>query len=331
MGLMTLDLRGPRIRVVGCGGAGTNTVHRLVSSGLRNTRTVAVNTDRDHLARATCDRRVLLADGAVRSTGGRPDFGKRLATMHERDVRQAVCGGDLTFVIAGLGGGTGTGIAPLVARWAHSSGATAVGLVTMPFRSERNRREVALRGLGWLRDACDSIVVLDNDRLLDRVPHLPVEQAFAVMDQLIGSAIKGITEAVFEPSLIHLDFPVLREILREGGTATILSGEGDVRDPDRVAATTLDNPLLDVSTSGATGAIVNILSGPSVRLQSVHRVVDGVTREIRRDARVAFGLRTHPEFEGALRVTAILTGIDSPFSSPSVDGTPIPSDLPFVG
>src|SRR3970040_796713 len=133
MGPTDLDHSGPRIRVVGCGGAGTNSVHRLASSGIRGVRTVAVNTDREHLGRATCDQRGLLEDGAVRGTGGRPEIGARLAQHDERDVRAAASGGDLTFIIAGLGGGTGTGVAPLVANWAPLSGAVVVRPATIAF------------------------------------------------------------------------------------------------------------------------------------------------------------------------------------------------------
>ena len=312
------DIRRPRIHVIGCGGAGTNTVHRLASSGLKGARTVAVNTDREHLWRTTCDHRVLLGDGAIHSTGGRPEMGERLAARHERDVRSAACGGDLTFVIAGLGGGVGTGVAPLVARWARASGATVVGLATMPFRAERNRQEVARRSLPSMRDACNSLIVMDNERLADRVPDLPFEQAFAVMDHVMGEIVRGLADAICEPSLIQLDFPDLREVLREGGMSTLLFGEGDARYPESVVDATLDNSLLDVDTKGATGAVIHVTAGPSLPLRAVHGIVDGLTRGIPRDARVAFGVRTNPEFEGSLRVMTILTGVRG--RSPALDG-----------
>jgi cell division protein FtsZ len=280
-----------------------------VSAGLKGARTVAVNTDRDHLARTSCDARLLLGDGAIRSTGGRPEVGERLVARHEKDVRTFVSGGDLTFVIAGLGGGAGTGIAPIVAQWARMSGALVVGVATTPFRAERNRQDVARQGVHALREACNSLIVLDNDRLLARVPDLPLDQAFAVMDHLIGEVIRGISGALLEPSLIHLDFPDLREILAEGGTSTLLFGEGDGRDPDSVVAAALRNSLLDADLSGASGAIIHVTSGPDVSLRSVHHLVDGLTEHIRPAARVAFGIRTDPEFEGALRVMTVLTGV----------------------
>ncbi len=194
---------------------------------------------------------MLLGDGAVRGTGGRPEIGARLAAFHEKEVRAAACGGDLTFVIAGLGGGTGTGLAPLVANWARIAGSVVVGVATMPFRAELHRQDAARRGLEALRESCSSLIILDNDRLLKRVPDLPVEQAFAVMDHMVGEVIRGLVGAVNERSLIQLDFPDLTEILREGGTSTILFGEGDVYAPDTVVASALKNALLDADSAGA--------------------------------------------------------------------------------
>ena len=311
MGTTSFDLHGPRILVVGCGGAGTNSVHRLTTAGVRGVRTVAVNTDRDHLSRTSCDHRVLLGDGAVRGTGGRPEIGARLAAFHEKEVRAAACGGDLTFVIAGLGGGTGTGLAPLVANWARIAGAVVVGVATMPFRAELHRQDAARRGLEALRESCSSLIVLDNDRLAKRVPDLPVEQAFAVMDHMVGEVIRGLANAVNERSLIQLDFPDLREILREGGPSTILFGEGDMYAPETLVASAMKNALLDADYRNARGAILQLSSAPNVRLGAVDDIVEGVRREIRSDARIAFGLRTDPEFEGSIRMMAVVTGVSS--------------------
>ena len=322
----TFDIRRPRIHVVGCGGAGTNSVHRLVRSGLKGARTVAVNSDADHLNRSSCDARVLLGDGAIHSTGGRPEIGARLAVRHEKEARAAVCGGDLTFVIAGLGGGVGTGVAPVVARWSRQSGALVVGLATTPFRAERNRQDIANRGVQAFREACNSLIVLDNERLLARVPDLPIDQAFAVMDHVVGEVIRGISEALLEPSLVQLDFPDLREILQQGGMSTLLFGEGDARDPEGVVDAALANSLLDADYADSGGAIIHVTSGTDLPLRSVHRVVDGVTERIRPGARVAFGLRTDREFEGSIRVMTILTGVRARNSNREVgarDGVPI--------
>ncbi len=313
MGTTEFELGRPRIRVVGCGGAGTNSVHRLASGGVRGVQTVAVNTDREHLGRTTCDRRVLLGDGAVRGTGGRPEIGARLAQMHEKDVRAAAAGGDLTFVIAGLGGGTGTGLAPLVANWARLSGSIVVGLATMPFHAEAHRLDAARRGLDAFRVSCNSLDILENDRLLARVPDLPVEQAFAVMDHMVGEVIRGLTDAVNERCLIQLDLPDLKGILREGGVSTILFGEGDVRAPETVVGSAVKNSLLESDLRAANGAIIHMTAGTGVPLRAVDAVVEGLRKAIHRDARIVFGVRTNPEFDGALRVMAILTGVHTRF------------------
>lgn len=312
------DVRRPRIRVVGCGGAGTNAVHRLMSWGLEGPRTVVVNTDAAHLNRAECHHRVLVGDGAIHSTGGRPEVGLRLVARHEKDVRPAVTGGDLTFIVAGFGGGLGTGAAPLLASWARASGAVVVGLATTPFRAERSRHAAARKGLDAMRAACNSLVVLENDRLASRLPDLPVEQAFAVMDHLMGELIRGLADALHAPALIQIDFPDLREVLREGGTSTLLFGEGDVRDPEGVVEKAWGNAFLDADASDAKGAVIHVTSGPSLSLGAVDRVVGGFTRGIRPGARVAFGVRTAPEFEGSMRVMTVLTGVgDRAGSSPA--------------
>lgn len=293
--------------------------------GVKGVRTVAVNTDREHLWRASCDDRVLLGDGAVRGTGGRPEIGARLAGLHEKELRAAASGGDLTFVITGLGGGTGTGVAPIVANWARQSGAIVVGLATMPFRAESHRQAAAQRGLEAMRAACNSLVVLENDRLLQRVPDLPVEQAFAVLDHMLGEVIRGLSSAVNERSLIQLDFPDLREVLREGGLSALLFGEGDPYQPDAVVENVLRNSLFDADTEAASGAIVHMTAGPGVPLRTVDHVVEGLRKRIHRHARTVFGVRTDPEFEGSMRVMTLLTGVHArPQPPPSEPDTGVP-------
>lgn len=322
MGTTEHGSEGPRIRVVGCGGAGTNSVHRLAASGVRGVRTVAVNTDREHLGRTTCDERILIGDGAVRGTGGRPEIGARLAAMHEREVRAAATGGDLTFVIAGLGGGTGTGIAPLAANWARMSGAVVVGIATMPFRAEAHRLDAAKRGLEAMRAACSTLIILENDRLVARVPDLPVEEAFAVMDHTVGEVIRGITGAVNERSLIQLDFLDVREILRDGGVASILFGEGDLYAPESVVEAALRNSLLFADLSTAAGAIVQVSADPGLPLRIVDAVTERLRREVPHGARLVFGVRTSREFEGSLRVMAVMTGVRTRLLSPEVRAAP---------
>ena len=308
----------PRVLVVGCGGAGGNSVHRLHRMGVHGARTMVVNTDAVHLDSITADRKLLIGGGVTRGmgAGGRPEIGERCAEIAESDLRNQIGDADLTFITVGLGGGTGTGVAPLVADLAQAAGSVVITLATTPFKAERGRMMNARAGIQRLRTSSDSLIVLDNNRLLDLVPNLPVEQAFAVMDHLIGEVIKGITESITLPSLINLDFSDVRTILQGGGMSTVFYGENSENDVKRVVADTLDNPLLDVDHRGANGALIHISGGPGLRLRTANEVVEGLTAAMRPDANVIFGVRVDRKYEGILRVLAIMTGVHSPI----VDG-----------
>ena len=304
----------PRVLVIGCGGAGGNSVHRLHRIGIHGARTVVVNTDAVHLDSIQADRKILIGGGVTRGmgAGGRPDVGERCAELAEQELRNQIGDSDLTFITVGLGGGTGTGIAPFLAELAQAAGSVVIALATTPFRAERGRVNNARAGIQRLQSCSDSLIVLDNNRLLDLVPNLPVEQAFAVMDHSISEVVKGITESITLPSLINLDFSDVRTILQAGGMSTVFYGENSEDDVDRVVSDTLDNPLLDVDYHGANGALIHISAGPGLRLKTANAVVEGLTAGIRPDANVIFGVRVDRKYEGILRVLAIMTGVRSP-------------------
>ncbi|HLB68779.1 MAG TPA: cell division protein FtsZ, partial [Thermoplasmata archaeon] len=205
----------PRVLVVGCGGAGGNSIHRLHRIGVHGAKTLVVNTDAVHLDSIECDRKLLIGAGVTRGmgAGGRPEVGERCAELATDELRNHLADADLTFITLGLGGGTGTGVAPHVAELATAAGSVVLVLATTPFRAERGRMRNALAGIQRLTATSDAVIVLDNNRLLDLVPTLPVEQAFAVMDHLISEVVKGITESITVPSLINLDFNDVRAIL----------------------------------------------------------------------------------------------------------------------
>jgi len=244
--------------------------------------------------------------------GGRPEIGERCAEISEQELRNQIGDADLTFITVGLGGGTGTGVAPHVAELAQAAGSVVISLATTPFRAERGRMANARSGIQRLRDRTDSLILLDNNRLLDLVPNLPVEQAFAVMDHLIGEVVKGITESITVPSLINLDFSDVRTILQSGGTSTVFYGENEDHDPGRLVRDTLDNPLLEVDYRGANGALIHISAGPGLPLRTAHEVVEGLTAAMRPDANVIFGVRVDRKYSGILRVLVIMTGVRSP-------------------
>jgi len=338
-GLEDFVFRKPRIQVIGCGGAGCNSVNRLVQIGIKDAETLVVNTDKVHLDRVQVENKFLLGGGITRGygTGGNPEIAERAAQLQDKELRALVGGADLTFVTVGLGGGTGTGVAPHIARLARDSGSTVVALATTPFKVEKGRQRVAMAGLEKLREATDSLIILDNNRLVEIVPQLPVEQAFAVMDQLISEVIKNVTEMINLPGLINLDFADVRAVFEGGGMSTVLYGENSIHDADKVVAETLNNPLLDVDCSAARGALIHISSGPRLRLGTAYEVIDGLTRQLPEDAMVKFGVRFDPDLEGVIKVMCIMTGLQLPATlrpshdivrvkGPNGDGVPPPPD-----
>jgi cell division protein FtsZ len=303
----------PKMLVVGCGGAGNNSVNRLQRIGVWGAETVAINTDRAHLERVHADKRLLIGSKKTKGqgAGGFPEVGEYCAEEARAELEQILSGADIVFITAGMGGGTGTGSAPVVAEVAKELGAVVVSMVTVPFTVEgKDRRQKAFIGLEKLKANSDSTVVLANDKLLNIVPKMPVNQAFSVMDQMISEVIKEFTEAITQPSLINLDFADLRSVIGSGGTSTILYGENTACDPQTVVAEALDNPLVDVDYCGSTAALIHITSGPELNLSTITRVVQGFTDIMDENANVIYGARTDPKFAGQLKVMAIMNGVE---------------------
>lgn len=299
----------PKIVVVGCGGGGCNSVHRLNEIGIHCAETIAINTDRPHLSRIRAHRRLLIGQGVTNGCGAGADplVGRLCAENAVPEISKLLQGAELTFITVGLGGGTGTGLAPVVADIAKRQGSVVVTIATTPFEVEGFRNKIALRGVRDLRGLSDTTLLLDNNRLLELVANLPVQQAFAVMDQLISEIIKGMVEAITEPSLINLDFADLRTVIKKGGISTVLYGENS--DPDSVVKDALSNPLLDMDISGATGALVHITGGTNLTLKKVNKVMQRVQSFMDPHANVIFGARVDEKFEGSIRLMAVVTGI----------------------
>jgi len=304
----------PRIVVVGCGGAGNNTVNRLHNIGIEGADTIAVNTDKQHLDMIEADTKILvgsdLTDGL--GAGGEPDVGKRATEKARATLKNELLDdADLVFVTAGMGGGTGTGSAPVVANIAKDVGAIVVGMVSMPFRLERSRVKKAEDGIDELSQHADSIIVLDNDRLLDYVPNLPIGDAFSVMDQIISETIRGISETITQPSLINLDYADMRSVMEEGGVAVMLVGETQDKDKTQVVEEALNHPLLDVDYRGATGSLVHITGGPELSLHEAENIASSITTRLDNDAKVIWGSRIQEDYKDKVRVMAIMTGVES--------------------
>ncbi|PSP27321.1 cell division protein FtsZ [Halobacteriales archaeon QH_2_65_14] len=278
----------PRIVIVGCGGAGNNTVNRLYNIGVDGAETIAINTDKQHLQMIEADTKILVGKSLTNGlgAGGDPNMGERATEMAQGTIKEVLGDADLVFVTAGMGGGTGTGAAPVVSKIAKEQGAIVVGMVSTPFNVERARTVKAEEGLERLREEADSIIVLDNNRLLDYVPNLPIGKAFSYAD--------------------------MTSIMNQGGVAVMLVGETqDKNKTDEVVKDAMNHPLLDVDYRGASGGLVHITGGPDLTLQEAEGIAQNITDRLDASANVIWGARIQEEYKGKVRVMAIMTGVQS--------------------
>lgn len=303
-----------RILAVGCGGAGCNAIHHLASSGLEGARTLAINTDLQQLELVTADARVLIGrrnTGGL-GAGGDPETGREAAERAEKVLKEYLQGADMVFLTAGLGGGTGTGSAPVVARLAKEAGALVVGMVSTPFHVEGSRILVAEVGLATLRDWTDTLIVLDNNRLLDLAPNLPLENAFALMNQMIADVVAGIAETITQPSLINLDFADVKTIMGAGGPSAIFTGEKSLREgPEKAVSSILQNPLLEADLHEARGCLLHLTGGPDLTLRDATAMARAVAQELDPTANIIWGARIRPEMRRTAKLMAIVTGVKS--------------------
>jgi cell division protein FtsZ len=303
------------ITVIGCGGSGSNTITRMMEEGIHGAKLIALNTDAQHLIRTHADQRMLIGRQRTRGLGAGsiPQIGEEAALENEQDIRAAVSGSDMIFITAGLGGGTGTGSAPVVAKAAREEGALTIAVVTLPFASEGAiRMENAEAGLERLRDVADTVIVVPNDRLLEVVPKLPLSAAFKVSDEVLMRAVKGITELITMPGLVNLDFADVRTVMERGGVAMIGMGESDSEDKaiDSVKKA-IRSPLLDVDISGATAALVNVVGGPDMTMADAEGVVQEVYSRVDPNARIIWGAQVDPTMANKMRTLLVVTGVRS--------------------
>lgn len=304
------------IKVVGVGGCGGNMVTWLFNKGINGATVFAMNTDALHLSVCKADEKLLIGKELTRGlgAGGAPNKGREAAKEALVDIKKAVNGADMVFVVAGMGGGTGTGASPVVAQIAKESGAVVIGVVTMPFEAEKARIDKAEFGLQELREVTDTCIVLDNNRLVDIAGQLPIEQAFAVANELVSTMVKGIVETITLPSLINLDYADVSTIMKNGGVAVIGIGESDAQDRvNEAVKQALTHPLLDVDYAGATGALIHITCGPDLKLEEFDVIGRAVSENLSPDAQVIIGARISKDFVGKVRVITIMTGVNSPY------------------
>jgi len=304
-----------KIKVIGCGGAGSNTIARCVEENISGAELIAVNTDAQHLLITNAPHKILIGKHLTHGLGAGsvPKIGEEAAVESEKDIRAAVENSDMVFVTCGLGGGTGTGAGPVIAKIAREAGALTIGVVTLPFTVEGLvRRENAEAGLKRLREACDTVIVIPNDKLLEIVPNLSLNAAFKVADEVLMRSIKGITEMITKPGLINLDFADLKTIMRGGGVAMIGLGEseGENKAVDAVIEA-INSPLLEVDISEAKGALVNVIGGEDMTISEAEKVVEEIYQRIDPNARIIWGTTIDPSLKNSIRAMLVITGVKS--------------------
>jgi cell division protein FtsZ len=331
------DLRAGKanIKVFGVGGAGCNTITWLFNKGITGASVYGVNTDALHLSITKADEKILIGKELTRGLGcgGYPTKGREAAKESLSELKKTAGTADMVFVSSGLGGGTGSGAGPVVAQLAKEAGAVVIAVITMPFECEKARTDKAEFALQELREVVDTVIVIDNNRLVDIAGNLPMEQAFAVANELISTMIKGIVETITLPSLINLDYADVSAIMRGGDVAVIGVGESDSSmRVDEAVRQALTHPLLDVDYQGATGALVHITCGPDFKLDEFSGVGSLVTENLSPDAQVIIGARINKDFGTKVRVITIMTGVRSPYVlgrevAPEATARPEMSDL----
>ena len=302
------------IKVIGCGGAGNNMVTWLYKRGIKGAEIIAVNTDQQHLNISEADKKFIIGKDLTRGLGcgGFPQKGAAAAQESLTELKSVLKGADMVFVCAGMGGGTGTGSAPVVAQLCKDMGAIVIGTVTMPFSIERARIEKAEFGLDQLRKSSDTVIVIDNNRLVQIAGNLPIQQAFSVANELVATMIKGIVETIAIPSLVNLDFADVKAIMTNGGVAAIGVGSSDTTNKvEEAVKGALENPLLDIDYTGATGAMIHVWGGPDLTLEEINLIGELVTESLDEDANVIWGARVSDEMKGKVMVMTIITGVKS--------------------
>jgi cell division protein FtsZ len=312
-----------KIYVVGTGGGGNNTISRLMEIGVEGAETVSMNTDAQDLFYSFADKKILIGRETCGGlgAGGMPEIGEECAEESDEEIKETLGGADMVFVTCGLGGGTGTGSAPVIAKMARKIGALTIAVATMPFSAEGlRRRENAEKGLEKLQNAADTVIVIPNDKLLEVAPSLPINKAFMVADELLGRAVKGITELITKPGLVSLDFADIRSIMKGSGMAMIGMGESD--SGDRAIESVheaLNSPLLDLDISNAQGALINISGSSDLTLHEAEKVVQIVADELDPDANIIWGTQIQEDLQNTIRTTIVVAGVKSPhiFGIPS--------------
>ncbi len=303
-----------KIKVIGVGGGGNNAVNRMVEDGVRGVEFYVANTDVQVLRRSPVENKIVLGRELTKGlgAGGNPEMGRKAALETEKDIREALQGADMVFIAAGMGGGTGTGAAPVFAKIARELGALTVGVITKPFTFEgMKRRKQAVEGVDELRANVDSIIVVSNDRLLQLIGGRPMQEAFREADNVLRQGVQTITDLIAVPAFINLDFADISAVMKDRGNALIGIGMSSGDDKAKEAAKrAISSPLLEVSVAGAKDAIINVTGGPNISLYDANIALETISQEVGDDINTYLGIAINENLDDEIIVTVIATGFE---------------------
>ena len=304
-----------KIKVIGVGGGGNNSLNRMKEIGIKGGELIAVNTDAQDLLYTNADQKILIGKELTHGlgAGSNPKVGEESAKESESEIKKKISGSDMIFITCGLGGGTGTGAAPVIAGLAKKQGALTIGVVTLPFTIEGQKRiENAMNGLERMEAVVDTLIIIPNDKLLELAPELPLHTAFKIADEILTNAVKGVTELVTTTGLVNLDFADIKAVMVDGGVSLIGLGEADSgKRAMEAVEKAINNPLLDVDISNATGALVNIVGGPSMSLDECKNIIETIGGKLSPEAKLIWGAQISDDMDKAIRVLLIVTGVKS--------------------
>ena len=312
----------PSVAVVGLGGAGCNITTWIAEKGITGGRIIAANTDVNHLYVQKADKMILLGEKLCKGhgCGGYPEMGAQATRENAAELKAELEGTNLVFLVAGLGGGTGTGAIPVVADITRSVNALTIGCVTIPFTIEMSRREKAREAIKLLAESCDSVVIIDNSKLREVAGNLPLKDALNVANALVGAFVKNLTDTITQPSLVNLDYADLRAVMERGGISSIGIGEGD--GVDRVikaVSQAIATPLLDVTNfNDCYGVLIHIVGGEDLTLEEVAVTGELIMDTVPNTKRIIWGAKVDNNLTGKVRVMAVMTGVQSPFITGAV-------------
>ena len=311
-----LQQQSAKIKVIGVGGAGNNSLSRMKEIGIKGGELIAVNTDAQDLLYTNADSKILIGRELTQGlgSGSNPKIGEQAARESETEIRKKIAGSDMVFITCGLGGGTGTGAAPVIAGVAKKQNILTIGIVTLPFTVEGAKRiENAMNGLEKLEAVVDTLIVIPNDKLLELAPDLPLYTAFKISDEILTNAVKGVTELVTTSGLVNLDLADIKSIMANGGVSLIGMGESDTGQRALEAVEkAINNPLLDVDISNASGALINVVGGNDMSLDECKLIVETVGDKLNAEAKLIWGAQISPDMEKSIRILLIVTGVKSP-------------------